>query len=391
MPFSLKVIRQSNSEEIFERKFDQEIMTIGRDSSNSLMLEDTRRLISRRHAKIKLEGEEYCLFDEDSRNGSFLNEQRISPGQPYTLHSGDRVKIGEYILQYTYIPAPASHEDTTVVFENPFRKEAQSLVALLRQIQKKYDPLVPNKDKAALQRAFKEALEDFEPGETEAAIAEELGMRSGKADSPLPPIPSTPMPSTPLSREASTMVRVGGVLDLFMDAVISLVKGALKFRSEFVGTTMVQQKDSLHSLSVNELKQYLFDAAISDKEARKRLGGIKNQIDESLLHQLALLDGYRGSIKEGVQELLNYLDLLQLEKEFSQKMLLLGPVKIPYRWIPFYVQLHTYFALRKRFLELLEEDRGAFDRKIFTPSFIRAYMKTMSTARQKPPADENQN
>ena len=389
MPFILKVIRQSNSEELFERKFEQEIITIGRDSSNSLALEDTKRLISRRHAKIKREGKDYCLFDEDSRNGTFLNEQRVSPGQPYALQNGDMVKIGEYNIQYTFITTSASDEDTTVVFENPFRKEAQNLVTLLRQIQKKYDPLVPNKDKAALQRAFKEALDGMEPGETEAAIAEELRGRSGVEDSRSTPVPPAAAPSTPLSQDASTMVRVGQVLDLFMEAAISLVKRAATFRTEFIGTTMVQHKDSLQSFSINELKTYLFDTSISEKELWKRLESLKNQIDESLLHQLALLDGYRGSIKEGVQELLNYLDLLQLEQEFSQKKFLLGPIKIPYRWIPFYVQLHTYFTLRKRFLELLEEDRGAFDRKIFTPSFIRAYMKTMSTARQKPSGEEN--
>jgi pSer/pThr/pTyr-binding forkhead associated (FHA) protein len=383
MPFMLKVGKQSNSEENYERQFDQDIITIGRDSTNSLMLDDTKRLISRRHAKIKREGEQYCLFDEDSRNGTFLNEQKISPTQPYTLQNGDMVKIGEYIIQYTHIAASTEDEDTTRVFENPFRKEAQSIVTLLQQIHKKYDPLVPNKDSAALQRALKEAFEGIEVVEAEKAISGELAARSGEKNAP-----EISSPLMPLSQDASTMVRVGQVLDLFMDAVSSLVKGALKFRTEFVGTTMVQLKDSLHSLSANELKKHLFNTEISEKEVQKRLASAKNQIDESLLHQLALLDGYRASIKDGVQELIEYIDPITLEEEFSQKIFSLGPIKIPYRWIPFYVQLNTYFVIRKRFLELLAEDRGAFDRKIFRPSFIRAYMKTMSTARQEMSAAE---
>lgn len=382
MQFILRVTNQSDSKEIYERQFNQEIITIGRDSSNSLILDDTKRLISRRHAKIKREGKQYCIFDEDSRNGTFLNEQKITPQQPYPLEDGDTLKIGDYLIHYTRVVARTEDEDTTQVFENPFHKEAQGIVAFLQEIQQKYDSLAPNIDSEVLQRAFKEAFEGIEAVETEKVIAGELAARSGKKSI------ETTSPLMPLSQDAPTMVRVGQALDLFMDAVISLVKGAWKFRTEFVGDTIMQAKDSLHSLTAGELKKLLFETEISEKEFQKLLSRSKNQIDESLLHQLALLDGYRASIKEGVQELIQYIDPVKLEEEFSKKIFPLGPIKIPYRWIPFYVQLNTYYVIRKRFRELLEEDRGAFDRKIFRPSFIRAYMNTMSTARREMSAAE---
>ena len=67
--------------------------SIGRSASNQVGL--TSDKVSRRHAIIQVQREhEYWLVDFGSRNGTYLNGQRII--QPTRLRAGDRVNIGPF-------------------------------------------------------------------------------------------------------------------------------------------------------------------------------------------------------------------------------------------------------------------------------------------------------
>jgi diguanylate cyclase (GGDEF)-like protein len=61
------------------------------------------RLASREHARIVVEGDaehrEYVLMDNESTNGTFLNNQQVSRAM---LHDGDKVRIGSTILRFSY-------------------------------------------------------------------------------------------------------------------------------------------------------------------------------------------------------------------------------------------------------------------------------------------------
>lgn len=70
--------------------------TIGRELHNSLVPEDT--LCSRNHAHIERtlhEGTaQYQLIDIGSSNGTYVNNQRITPHQPIVLHPQSLIRIG---------------------------------------------------------------------------------------------------------------------------------------------------------------------------------------------------------------------------------------------------------------------------------------------------------
>jgi len=70
--------------------------TIGREPSNSLVLEDP--LCSRNHAQIVRQNNEgailYQLIDVGSSNGTFIDGQRLVAHQPRWLMSGNIIKIG---------------------------------------------------------------------------------------------------------------------------------------------------------------------------------------------------------------------------------------------------------------------------------------------------------
>jgi hypothetical protein len=65
--------------------------TLGRIQSNEIMLEDA--LASRQHAKIQRLGDSYVIRDLDSRNGTFLNGQRLQ--EPAVLSLNDEIMIGK--------------------------------------------------------------------------------------------------------------------------------------------------------------------------------------------------------------------------------------------------------------------------------------------------------
>ncbi len=71
--------------------------TIGRDKSNTIQIQDS--LASRSHALIRRVGnEQHYLLDGGSRNGSFVNEQRVTT--PTLLRDGDKVSIGESVMNF---------------------------------------------------------------------------------------------------------------------------------------------------------------------------------------------------------------------------------------------------------------------------------------------------
>ncbi|HZN06960.1 MAG TPA: protein kinase [Pyrinomonadaceae bacterium] len=62
---------------------------------------DPETKVSRRHARIWLEGETYLVEDLGSVNGTVINDSvRLAPRQPRVLDSGDKLRVGETILHF---------------------------------------------------------------------------------------------------------------------------------------------------------------------------------------------------------------------------------------------------------------------------------------------------
>jgi pSer/pThr/pTyr-binding forkhead associated (FHA) protein len=60
--------------------------------------EDTHG-VSRRHARLFYRDGQYFLEDLNSTNFTFLNRQRLQPGQPYPIKDGDEIRVGLLALQ----------------------------------------------------------------------------------------------------------------------------------------------------------------------------------------------------------------------------------------------------------------------------------------------------
>jgi DNA-binding response OmpR family regulator len=65
-------------------------ITIGRLEENDVVIVD--RLASRRHAVLERQHGHFAIRDQGSRNGTFVNGQRLS--EPHVLRDGDAIQIG---------------------------------------------------------------------------------------------------------------------------------------------------------------------------------------------------------------------------------------------------------------------------------------------------------
>lgn len=62
--------------------------------------------VSRRHAKIQRTASGYEVMDLSSRNGSWLNAERLIPNRPYPFASGSQLRIGNMRMLIAYHPIP---------------------------------------------------------------------------------------------------------------------------------------------------------------------------------------------------------------------------------------------------------------------------------------------
>ncbi len=72
--------------------------TIGHDSSNLIVLGDA--LISNKHAAITFDNENYRIEDRNSKNGVFVNGEKIKEKEP--LVDGSVIKIGSTTLKFEH-------------------------------------------------------------------------------------------------------------------------------------------------------------------------------------------------------------------------------------------------------------------------------------------------
>jgi predicted component of type VI protein secretion system len=75
--------------------FDKDVIAIGRHPTSDFLLDVKKDLdVSRRHGEIRQVGAGYRLYDKDSTNGTFVNDEQVAPGGNRDLRSGDKVRFG---------------------------------------------------------------------------------------------------------------------------------------------------------------------------------------------------------------------------------------------------------------------------------------------------------
>jgi DNA-binding CsgD family transcriptional regulator len=108
-------------------------VTVGTDAANDLALPADATL-SRLHAVFERYPSGWCVRDLDSRNGTYVNGERIRLERP--LRHGDEVRVGSSRLRYRN-DVPAAASAATAAAEPPpelTRREREVLVELCRTV-----------------------------------------------------------------------------------------------------------------------------------------------------------------------------------------------------------------------------------------------------------------
>lgn len=412
MPVKLRVVdTETQADEQSEYLFDQDRVAIGRGSDNDLTLPDPQRIVSTEHALIQKEEGSYQLVDRGSKNFTYLHDQRLTAGEPHELEEGDVFSLGNFEIEF--IPtgplssAPAADEpaaDETVFaadFSNPFADPAQNLSEALANLIEAYEREAPQRREDALKDAFRRTDMELENHEAVQRVLDLLGIQpsaraspptssedtsspssssSSSAETPTDPNPqkssssvSSPPPSTvSIQAEDNAMDEV---LDTLLEALSRIIEIPWRFRHEFIGQTIMQSAETsfLYDGDASTIKDHLLDPSISQGERRERLDHVDDAAEALAVHQVAMLNGYKASVTEGADELLERLNPEDRRVEVTEE-------NVVYEYLPVLASPAVVERLQLKWNDLKQGDWSAAEQRIFRPAFIKAYLARMTAA-----------
>lgn len=376
----LGLTRESDPHWRREYQFAKETVTIGRDLSNDLqLLEGLRSGVSRHHAKIKRVDGVHKLIDLSSRNFTFLNNQKLEAGIEYDLKDGDQIKIGEFSIHFTVetdMDEKARVQPQALSERNPFWEETKELARILSRISQKYESSDFQPKDVALEEALKKAFLDLEANPSFEAIRSVFNSNFFLTA-------SSPTQEDFGLRPVAESQPFQSFIDILLDFLVKTNQACKEFRVNFAGETLVKSRrfESLEGHSGEEIKNFLFDPDITMNQLQKRLESVQAMTDEIMLHQLALLEGYKAGIGEGTRQILERMN----PNKYTEQKLKLGKIRIPLRLIPVYNYLKLVRSWRVGYSEIAREDQSTIEKKYFRPSYVKSYYRRMNMSRKKNP------
>lgn len=387
MPVKLRVTHQvSESNEPTEYLFERDRVTIGRGSANHLTLPDNKRIVSTKHAEVRRVEGSYQLVDLGSKNFTYLGGERLDPEQPYNIESGDVFQIGEFEIEFLALDAPEPEAARTVFaadFTNPFEEPAAQMLDALQEIVEAYEEEMPHRRDDALRDAFRNASVEMGTHDAIQQVARQLGMTNAEGAE------AEEVPASKEKAAAASVVpseTIGSVLDTMAEAVTQLVGIPWQFRHEFIGQTIMQSPKTafLYEGNAETLKEHLLDPSLSEEERAKRLDHLRDAAEAVAVHQVAMLNGYKASVMQGAQELMEQLSPEAIERELA------GTSKL-YDLLPMLASPAIVERLRTTWNELQAGDWSVAEQRIFRPAFIKAYLARMTAVRNPDKNTHNQN
>ncbi len=374
MPIKLVVSKEGDSGEQKEHVYNKGQVLIGRELDCDLQLEGTKSVVSRKHALIKQTESGFQIEDLNSRNCTYLNDEKLKPGVAFDLKSGDIIHICDFFLKFDVERHETRYIEKTILDSpNPFLRQAAQLVSLLSQISTDFDRETLDRKEEALREAFQEFSSDLKNHIAVRTITQSFGaapeMTSDTQDEVVAPVV---MPAGASS----------DLMDIVLNLFLKLIQARRQFRMEFIGETMIKSSKtfSIYSCTLDEFKEWLFDPAVPVQERKTRMQRILKMGDELMVHQISLLDGYKSSVKDGTRQFLEKLDPNAIRQYLQKKKLKLGPIQIPYGNLPVLGALLFRKAYSDLFKELAREDQSIIEKKYFRPSYVKRYNRCMDAA-----------
>ena len=311
--------KQAGRPTLFQtREFETLPVTIGRDASCSLALEDPHKHISRVHVELEEEDGTFWMSVLSKVNPVMVKGHRYGPGTRLTLNSGDSFEMGEFEVQ---VLLPEKRPPPVTL------PERRSLIRMLAEEGEAPQEIPPPEPGIFDEPTY---LGGAEPTYMGPAAKPAAGAEARRA--PLTPLGSmnealriflegAGMPHQELSAgQSERLLRdCGTVLRAAIEGLMMLLiaRGELRREFEAEERTMVAARDN-NPLKLmadpHEAMQFLLDPTERTDGFLDPIRAIGDACEDLRAHELALMAGMRAAILGALRR----LDPQFLEKSFDK-------------------------------------------------------------------------
>jgi type VI secretion system protein len=295
MAVTVKIFtKQAGRPTLFQtRDFDVLPVTIGRDATCTLALEDPLKHISRVHVELEEEDGTYWMSVVSKVNPVLVKGRRYGPGTRLTLKSGDSFEMGEFEVHVTFPeqapPAP------------PPPVETKSLIKMLADDGEGVLTEVPPPEPGIFDEPT--YVGGAEPTYMGPAVKPAPAPAASMKDALRVFLEGAGMPQQEISAaQSERLLRdCGTILRAAVEGLMMLLIARGEMRKEFEAEerTMVAARDN-NPLKLmadpHEAMQFLFDPSERTDGFLDPVQAIGDACEDLRAHELALMAGMRGAI-----------------------------------------------------------------------------------------------
>jgi type VI secretion system protein len=304
MAVTVKIFtKQAGRPTLFQtREFDVLPVTIGRDATCTLALEDPLKHISRVHVELEEEDGTYWMSVVSKVNPVMVKGRRYGPGTRLTLKSGDSFEMGEFEVQVTFPeeapPAPPAPVETKSLIKMLAENGEDVLTEVPPPEPGIFDEptYVGGAEPTYMGPAVKpaQALAETKPAPAPAASMKDA-LRVFLEGAGMPQQEISAAQSERLLCDCGTILRAA-VEGLMM---LLIARGEMRKEFEAEERTMVAARDN-NPLKLmadpHEAMQFLFDPSDRTDGFLDPVQAIGDACEDLRAHELALMAGMRGAI-----------------------------------------------------------------------------------------------
>ena len=360
------------------RDFETAPISIGRDSTCSIVLDDPHKHISRFHVEIEEVDGVYWMSVVSKVNPVMVGGRRYGPGTRLTLKSGDSFEIGEYEIQVA-LPEPA-WATTKAQPTDPTSPPAGDS-PLLKVLVTGAQPVPAPKPAPAMPPAPAPTLAAMadDPALQEATFVPSAAVKAmvrAQSGASLPPdaalrafTEGAGLPFKEISAEqAEQMLRnCGAILRAAVEGLMLLLLARSESRKELQAEdrTMVgtQANNPLKLMSdPNEAMAFLFDPSERTDGFLDPVQAVGDACEDLRAHELALMAGMRAAVIGALRRLNPHALEVAFEKTTTSGLPL--PGRKGRLW-------DLYMAHHEKLAHDTQEDFN----KVFGRDFMAAYQE----------------
>jgi predicted component of type VI protein secretion system len=363
MTITVKIFtKQAGRPTLFQtRDFDALPVTIGRDATCALALDDPHKHISRVHVELEEEDGTYWMSVVSKVNPVMVKGRRYGPGTRLTLKSGDSFEMGEFEVQVTFPEKPPAAEKKPLV-KMLVAEDQAATTEIPAPEPGLFDE--PTYVGGGAEPTYMGPAVKPPPVETKAPAAASMNdaLRLVLEGAGMPHKAISAAQSERLLRDCGTILRAA--IEGLMMLLIS--RGEMRKEFEAEERTMVAARDN-NPLKLmadpHEAMQFLFDPTDRTDGFLDPVQAIGDACEDLRAHELALMAGMRAAILGALRR----FDPQALEKAFEKSAggFGLGSKKAKL-WDAFVGHQH----------KLAEEAQEDFN-KVFGRDFMAAYQSQL--------------